>query len=121
MATGFVFHERCMWHDAGNSALFVPSGGAVQPDQHAEEPETKRRIRNLLEVSGLLSELSEIKAQAASYDQVLRVHARDYVDRVQAQSAAMGAPPAPILSFPPMAMKSPFSRRAGVSASSMRS
>lgn len=90
MATGFAFHERCMWHDAGNSALFVPAGGAVQPDQHAEEPETKRRIRNLLEVSGLLGELTVIKVEAASCDQVLRVHTREYVERIRAQSEAMG-------------------------------
>lgn len=86
MATGFVFHERCMWHDAGNAALFVPSGGSVQPDQHAEEPETKRRIRNLVEVSGLLPELVAVTANPVEKDLLLRVHGREYVESIEEQS-----------------------------------
>lgn len=90
MGTGFVFHERCMWHDAGNAASFVPSGGAVQPDQHAEEPETKRRIRNLVEVSGLLPRLTAITAEPIEKEIILRVHGRDYVDSIEDQSRRFG-------------------------------
>lgn len=90
MPTGFVFHERCMWHDAGNAAAFVPSGGPVQPDQHAEEPETKRRIRNLLDVSGLLGKLVTIPAVQVDEAQILRVHDRDYVASIARQSASGG-------------------------------
>lgn len=90
MSTGFVFNERCMWHDAGNAAAFVPSGGMVQPDQHAEEPETKRRIRNLLEVSGLLPKLTQIAATQADEEQILCVHDRDYVEAIARQSTEGG-------------------------------
>ena len=51
--TGFVCHELYMWHNTGNYAGPVPYGNPVQPDTHAENPETKRRFRNLLEVAGL--------------------------------------------------------------------
>lgn len=51
MTTGFVFHELYMWHNTQNWALVFPPGLTVQPGEHAENPETKRRIRNLLEVS----------------------------------------------------------------------
>ena len=27
MATGFVWHERYMWHDTGSQANFLPAGG----------------------------------------------------------------------------------------------
>ena len=56
MATGFVFHELYMWHNTWNWAqVFAPSL-TVQPGEHAENPETKRRFRNLLEVSGLIDQ-----------------------------------------------------------------
>lgn len=90
MSTGFVFHERCMWHDAGNAASFIPSGGAVQPDQHAEEPETKRRIRNLVEVSGLLRSLTPIEAVLAEEDHILAVHAPAYIDGLREKSRHLG-------------------------------
>lgn len=90
MATGFVYHERYMWHDTGSAASFVPAGGAVQPDQHAEEPETKRRIRNLLEVSGLLERLVPVKPVAASEEQILAVHERPYVETIRRLSQERG-------------------------------
>ena len=52
--TGFVCHELYMWHNTGNYAGPMPYGNPVQPDTHAENPETKRRFRNLLEVAGAL-------------------------------------------------------------------
>ena len=90
MATGIVFHERCMWHDAGNSASFVPSGGYVQPDHHVEDPETKRRIRNLLEVAGLMPDLVPIPTVPIDKDSVLRVHGRAYVESIISQSRNLG-------------------------------
>lgn len=57
VSTGFVWHEIYMWHDTGTHAGVMPPGGPVQPYEHAEHAETKRRIRNLLEVSGLLDKL----------------------------------------------------------------
>ena len=56
MRTGFYFDERCMWHSAGEHVLFLPVGKFLQPPSsagYAESPETKRRLRNLVEVSGL--------------------------------------------------------------------
>ena len=66
VATGFVFHEIYMWHNTGNFAGPVPFGFPVQPYEHAENPETKRRFRNLLEASGLLGRLKLIEARPAT-------------------------------------------------------
>lgn len=58
--TGFFLNERCFWHSGGNYARLVPVGGPVQPMVAGglpEAPESKRRLRNLLEVSGLLDAL----------------------------------------------------------------
>ena len=52
MNTGWVCHELYMWHNTQNwNQLFEP-GLTIQPYEHAENPETKRRFRNLMEVSG---------------------------------------------------------------------
>jgi len=90
MTTGFVWHEIYMWHDTGTHAGVLPPGGPVQPFEHAENPETKRRIRNLLEVSGLLDKLIPVVASKATEEQLLRVHTREYLDRLSAMSAETG-------------------------------
>ncbi len=66
MATGFVWHELYMWHNTWNWAQVFPPGLTVQPGEHAENPETKRRLRNLVEVSGLLDQLTPIKPRSAT-------------------------------------------------------
>jgi len=90
MTTGFVWHEIYMWHDTGTHAGIMPPGGPVQPYEHVENPETKRRIRNLLEVSGLLDKLVPVTATRATQEQLLRVHTRDYLEQISAMSAETG-------------------------------
>lgn len=90
MATGFVFHELYLWHNNGNPALFFPSNLSVQPGEHAENPETKRRLKNLLEVSGLTDHLDMLKPRAASEDELARFHTRDYLSKIRKLSDAGG-------------------------------
>jgi acetoin utilization deacetylase AcuC-like enzyme len=90
MATGFVFHELYMWHNTWNwNQIFAP-GLTIQPGEHAENPETKRRFRNLLEVSGLLDRLVQLKARPASEDELARVHGLEHIARIKAMSAENG-------------------------------
>lgn len=95
MVTGFVFHESCMWHDTGSAGLFLPSVGYIQPDRHIEGPEAKRRIRNLMEVSGLLDQVRLIKPRHATRDEVLRFHTPSYVDRLEAMNKGNGGEAGP--------------------------
>ncbi len=88
--TGFLFHELYMWHNTGHAALWYPAGLRVQPDQHAENAETKRRIRNVLDVSGILRDLTTVEPCHASIDDILRVHTRDYVDTIAEKSREFG-------------------------------
>jgi acetoin utilization deacetylase AcuC-like enzyme len=90
MKTGFVYHELYMWHNTGNYAGVMPYGNPVQPGEHAEGPETKRRFRNLLEVSGLLEQLHPIKARHATEAEILRFHTREHLERVKTLSAGEG-------------------------------
>ncbi|SFH63697.1 class II histone deacetylase [Albimonas pacifica] len=87
--TGFVFHELYLWHNTGNYAsLFAPSL-TIQPGEHAENPETKRRMRNLLEVSGLLDELTSLKAEPVAEADLLRFHTPAHVAWVKEESARL--------------------------------
>jgi acetoin utilization deacetylase AcuC-like enzyme len=75
-----------MWHDTGTGAGVLAPGGWLQPHQHLEDPEAKRRVRNLLDVSGLLAELVPTEVRAATVEEVGRVHVADYIERIAAIS-----------------------------------
>lgn len=93
MRTGFFFDERCLWHHGGQYALTVPVGGLVQPLAAGglpESPETKRRLRTLIEVSGLLADLDMTSAPPATWEDLLRVHPDSYLTRFRAASDAGG-------------------------------
>jgi acetoin utilization deacetylase AcuC-like enzyme len=100
--TAFYFDEQCLWHSAGLHALTLPVGGWVQPPAaagHAESPETKRRLKSLMDVSGLTRQLQVRSAPPASDDDLLRVHGAGYLVRFKALSDAGGGelgPHAPI-------------------------
>lgn len=101
MSTAFVFHELYLWHDTGNSALFFPPGLTVQPGDHAENPETKRRMKNLLEVSGITDHLKMLKPRRATEDELARFHTRAHIDRIKRMSAEGGGDASELTPFGP--------------------
>ncbi|HDZ82014.1 MAG TPA: class II histone deacetylase [Roseobacter sp.] len=93
MTTGFFMDERCFWHAGGNYAFTMPIGGLVQPLAAGglpENPETKRRLRNLMEVTGLMAELDVRSAALAIRSDLLRVHPATYLDEFKRLSDAGG-------------------------------
>jgi len=93
MATGFFWDEKCFWHAGGNYAFTLPIGGYVQPLNGAGLPETqeaKRRLKNLMDVSGLSDDLICQSAPAASREDLLRVHPASYLDEFKRLSDAGG-------------------------------
>ena len=92
-STAFFFDELCLWHTTGQHALTLPVGGWVQPPSgagHAESPETKRRFKNLMDVSGLSRRLALRGAAPATDDDLRRVHDPRYLERFKAASDAGG-------------------------------
>ncbi|HJM59044.1 MAG TPA: hypothetical protein QGG52_00810, partial [SAR86 cluster bacterium] len=83
MRTGLVFHELYLWHHTGNHADYVPYGFPVEPLQHVESPETKRRIKNLLEVTGLLEKLVPIKPRKATREEILLFHTENHFEHIK--------------------------------------
>ena len=79
-----------MWHNTGNYAGIMPTGLTVQPYEHAENPETKRRFKNLLDVAGLTDQLIEILPRPATEQEVLMLHESDYLERIKVLNEAGG-------------------------------
>jgi acetoin utilization deacetylase AcuC-like enzyme len=91
MATGFVWEELYMWHETGGHGGSPFSGGPLmEPGGMFEGPEPKRRTHNLLEVTGVLDELTRIRARPATKEEVGRVHTAGYIDRIERDSAGDG-------------------------------
>ena len=77
-----------MWHDPGNH--FGPRSQWIEPAPPLENVETKRRIKNLLDVSGLTAQLRVIEPGLADKKDVLRAHTQSYVGRIETTSRAGG-------------------------------
>lgn len=93
LKTGFFWDERCFWHAGGNYAFTLPIGGLVQPLAAGglpESPETKRRLKNLLDVTGLIHDLDAKPAPAATWDDLARVHPANFLRKFKELSDAGG-------------------------------
>ncbi len=91
--TAFLWDEKCFWHGGGNYAMLAPVGGFVQPFVSGglpEAPETKRRLKNLVDVSGLKDDLIEGSAPMATWEDLLRVHPQSYLEQFKALSDGNG-------------------------------
>jgi acetoin utilization deacetylase AcuC-like enzyme len=84
---GFVFDERYLWHDTG---LMPPGPPVVEPYPHWESPDTKRRMKNLLDASGLSRSLESLEARPATDEEILRLHDPGYLAWLGEASAAAG-------------------------------
>lgn len=101
MKTGLVWNERYMWHQNDpTAAAVVTAGGFVQPGEQTENPDTKRRMKNLLDASGLTEKLTAIPARMVTDEQILRAHTQTYLDRLNALNVT-GGNVGPLASFGP--------------------
>lgn len=90
--TGLVWDESYLWHHPGGGAgPLALGGGLVEPGDFGEEgPHPRRRLRNLVEMSGLMDQLTIVRPRCATGEQLCRVHTLGYVSRIQELSAAGG-------------------------------
>jgi acetoin utilization deacetylase AcuC-like enzyme len=87
MTTGYLWHEVFGWHDTGTGPLMGPDPAAgVQPHAHLAHPDTKRRLHELVAVSGVLDHLTRVSARPATEAELLRVHTPEHVQRIQQES-----------------------------------
>ncbi len=90
MSTGFVWHERCMWHDPGPVSGVTPAGGVFQPGMFVENAETKRRLKNLLDAYEVTTQLTNLEVEPATDEMLLRFHTEPYLATVRKLSEGIG-------------------------------
>ena len=89
MRTGYVYHEIFGWHDTGTFVGDMPSdpGAGLQPYMNYEHPESKKRIHELIVVSGLIDHLVRVPARKASETELETVHTKEHIARIKKESA----------------------------------
>ncbi|MGA0113736.1 MAG: class II histone deacetylase, partial [Candidatus Nanopelagicaceae bacterium] len=89
MRTGYVYHEIFGWHDTGSFVGDMPSdpGAGLQPYMNYENAETKKRIHELIVVSGLIDHLTRVPARKASEAELETTHTQEHIARIKAESA----------------------------------
>ncbi|MDT3425803.1 acetoin utilization deacetylase AcuC-like enzyme [Paenibacillus forsythiae] len=90
LQTGFIYDESYFWHDAGNGVLGWRAGGWLEPDTYAENPATKRRLKNLLDRSGFIQELKSIAPRMATPEELALFHTPAYIGKVKTLSDQQG-------------------------------
>jgi acetoin utilization deacetylase AcuC-like enzyme len=89
-STGLIWHELMMWFDAGTFAGLLRAVYPVQAGEPSENPEAKRRIKNLLDASGFSEKLTVITPKPATEADILRVHTPRLVEQVKGLSTSNG-------------------------------
>lgn len=88
MTTALVWDERSMWHDSGNH--FGPPSEWMEPSPHPESADSKRRIKNLLDASGMTQCLALLQPRPATEEELIRVHTLAYLGHVRSVAANGG-------------------------------
>ncbi|MCL2248001.1 MAG: class II histone deacetylase [Oscillospiraceae bacterium] len=81
--TAFICDESYFWHNAGGGALFEPASKYLEEHGSIETPESKRRVKNLLEKSGLMDKLVQIKPTPATEAQLAYYHTAAHIENVR--------------------------------------
>lgn len=63
-------HERDDWHDARGLQDSLGREALFEPEPSLESGSTKRRLRNLIDASGLLGELDSNAARSSSLSSI---------------------------------------------------
>ncbi|GAA6053132.1 hypothetical protein JCM3770_002869 [Rhodotorula araucariae] len=90
--TGYLWTAAFGWWDTGADPIMPPDHrlGIAPHTHHVAHPDTKRRAHELIEVTGLLDQLERLGITEAAEEDVLRVHEKQYVDRVKRESDLHG-------------------------------
>ena len=88
LRTGYIYHELFGWHDTGTQAGMFPSDPTrgLQPFVNYENAETKRRIHELIVVSGLIDSLDRRTPRQATTEELLLVHPQSYLTQLKKTS-----------------------------------
>jgi acetoin utilization deacetylase AcuC-like enzyme len=91
-ATGLVFHQHYLLHDPGVSVIGTPPRPYPydDPEPHVEHPRRVGRVKELIDKSGLIEQLTPVAPRPADAEDVGLFHTRDYIRTVLDLSANQG-------------------------------
>jgi len=91
-ATGLVFHDSYLSHDPGEAVIGTPAEPYPydEPVPPWEHPLRVKRLKELLDRSGLAEQLTDVAPRPAELEDVGRFHTRAYINRVLAVAAGGG-------------------------------
>lgn len=90
MTTGLVWHDDYAVHDSGMQGMLERPHPYLEPLPTIDHPLPKRRMKNLLDRTGLTAQLHAIAPRPATREELLRVHTSGYLDRLAEMSMAQG-------------------------------
>ncbi len=88
VSTALCWDDRFATHDMGRGAIYLPIEGLVEDDLHVDSTARIVRTRKLVRAAGLDERLTLAVPREATVDELLRVHSREHVERMEAESAA---------------------------------
>lgn len=97
--TGFAWDERFMWHNTGKGGGLIEAGGWIEPYEHNEHPDAKRRIKNLMDASELTERLIPIKSRQATEAELGYFHDSKYIAHIREGSKGVGGIAGPFAPF----------------------
>lgn len=86
---GYLWDALYGWMDTGSGG-FVPAEptSGLQPiGHHLAHPDTKRRFHEVVQTSALRDQLTNLQAQPASEEDLLRVHTAEHIQYIKDQSS----------------------------------
>ena len=86
---GYLWDTLYGWMDTGSGG-FVPADptAGLQPiGHHLAHPDTKRRFHEAVQTSALRDQLTNLQAQPASEEDLLRVHTAEHIQYIKDQSS----------------------------------
>lgn len=81
--TAWITSELYYWHDTLNWCGFLPPSLHVQPGDHFEHPETKRRFENLVRATALDRQLTSMSPNPVSNESLLAIHPQSQIDHIE--------------------------------------
>ncbi len=81
--TALIASELYYWHDTLNWCGFFQPTLELQPGSHFEHPETKRRLQNLVQATGLWPHLSHVSPEPAGDDVIGLIHPSSHIDHLR--------------------------------------
>ena len=97
--TGYMWDERLMWHDTGRAGGLLESGGWIEPYEHNEHPDAKRRIHNLFTACELTDRLTPVPSRVATKAELGLIHSDTYLDSIERGSKGRGGEAGPFTVF----------------------